>query len=81
MLKFVIIAVAVVLLVWLLLGRNARADKPAAGVKRDRRADASAEEMVSCAHCGVHLPRSEAIAVRSLHYCSAAHRDAAPPAP
>ena len=79
MLKFVIIAVAIVLLIWLLLGRNAPSDKPAPGAKRDRRADGSAEEMVSCAHCGVHLPRSEAIAARSLHYCSAAHRDAPPP--
>ena len=29
--------------------------------------------MVPCAHCGVHLPRSEAIAYQGLHYCRAGH--------
>jgi uncharacterized protein len=72
MLKFVIIALAVALLLWLLFGRGPRSrNKPPRGATRG-----GAEEMVSCAHCGVHLPRSEALAARSLHYCSAAHRDA-----
>jgi uncharacterized protein len=79
MVKALIIALAVALLLWLLFGRSRRRNdtpprhKPPGDAQRD-----SAEDMVSCAHCGVHLPRSEALAVRSLHYCSAAHRDAAP---
>ena len=36
----------------------------------------SAQPMVACAHCGVHLPHSEALAHAGQHYCSAAHRDA-----
>jgi uncharacterized protein len=71
MLKVLIIAVAVALLLWLLFGRARRSGKPPRGAERG-----SAEDMVSCAHCGVHLPRSEALAARRLHYCSAAHRDA-----
>ena len=76
MLKVVIIALAVVLLLWLLFGRSARHGKPAEKDGRGRRG--GAEEMVSCAHCGVHLPRSDALAARRLHFCSAAHRDAPP---
>ncbi len=29
--------------------------------------------MVQCAHCGVHLPQSEAIAWHGLHYCRRSH--------
>lgn len=34
----------------------------------------SAEDMVRCAHCGVHLPRSEAIGSETTWFCSEAHR-------
>ncbi len=73
MAKALIIALAVALLLWLLFGRAPRRGKPPGGAKRG-----GAEDMVSCAHCGVHLPRSEALGARSLHNCSADHRDAAP---
>ncbi len=79
MMKVLIIALAVALLLWLMFGRAPRRGKPPGGTTRG-----AAEDMVSCAQCGVHLPRSEALAARSLHYCSAAHRDArgdAPPHP
>ncbi len=36
-------------------------------------ADATAEPMVQCAQCGVHLPQGEAIAWRGLHYCRRSH--------
>jgi uncharacterized protein len=31
------------------------------------------EAMVQCAQCGLHLPSSDAIAFRGLHYCQRAH--------
>lgn len=34
------------------------------------------EDMVRCAHCGVHLPRSESIQADGKFYCSTEHRDA-----
>jgi uncharacterized protein len=79
MLKLVVVVVAVVALLWLLFGRTAPKDGP----KRDarRHAPGGAEDMVVCAHCGVHVPRSEALAARGLHFCSAAHRDGAPSRP
>jgi len=30
--------------------------------------------MVACAHCGVHLPRNEAITIDARHYCCAEHQ-------
>jgi uncharacterized protein len=35
--------------------------------------------MVACQHCGLHLPRSEALTHGKHHYCCAEHqrRDAA----
>lgn len=75
--KFVILLLAVLLLLWMLFGRSRR------GRRSDRtpRAGSSAtqpEGMVVCAHCGVHLPRSEAVQAGALTYCSPAHREAGP---
>lgn len=47
-------------------GRSVRQDQaPPAG---------TGEDMVRCAHCGVHLPRSEAIASQGEFYCTNEHR-------
>jgi len=35
------------------------------------------QTMCTCAHCGVHLPRSEAVQGQRGLYCSTAHRSAA----
>jgi len=35
-----------------------------------------AEDMVRCAHCGVHLPRGESLRADGKDFCSAEHRDA-----
>lgn len=37
------------------------------------------QDMVACQHCGLHLPRSEALTHGKHHYCCAEHqrRDAA----
>ncbi|MEN7528436.1 MULTISPECIES: PP0621 family protein [unclassified Cupriavidus] len=35
--------------------------------------DGAIEPMVQCAQCGVHLPRTDAIAWRGLHYCRRSH--------
>lgn len=49
--------------------RAAQAPKPSQTVEP--------EQIVSCSHCGVHLPASEAIDAPGGPFCSAAHRDAA----
>ena len=35
------------------------------------------QDMVTCAHCGVHLPHDEAVTGTRGQYCSTAHRNAA----
>ena len=32
------------------------------------------ENMVRCAHCGVHIPKGESITVEQQDFCSEAHR-------
>jgi len=34
------------------------------------------ERMVRCAHCGVHLPESDAVVDGEQHFCNEAHRRA-----
>lgn len=38
-----------------------------------------AETMVSCATCGLHLPRQEALLLGERHFCCEDHRRSAPP--
>ncbi len=61
-----IIAIAVV--VYLLI-RSFRKQAP----KQDLPAT---EDMVRCAHCGVHLPKGESVQADGRFFCSAEHRDA-----
>jgi len=42
---------------------------------------ATPENMVACAHCRVHLPRSEALVQEGKFYCSTAHLPRPAPAP
>ena len=42
----------------------------------ERQDKALAEDMVRCAHCGVHLPKSESVQSQDKAFCSAGHRDA-----
>jgi uncharacterized protein len=80
--KIVVVLVAVLLLVWLLLGssrrraKDAHRDRPAPPAAPPPGAVRQVEDMVSCAHCGVHLPGSLALRDRDHTYCSAPHREA-----
>lgn len=67
MARLIFLVVAIALVYWLLRRfRQARDDV---------RDPAKTEDMVSCARCGLNLPRSEALQDASgRHYCSEAHR-------
>lgn len=45
------------------------------------RGEPLAEKMLTCAHCGVHLPESEGLLQDGKVYCCEAHRQAARSAP
>jgi len=42
--------------------------------RRQRAAPPPVEPMVPCAHCGVNLPRSEALGAAGRFFCSEEHR-------
>ncbi len=59
---------------WLAAKKSANEQPVAASVPSDDAAE-SPEKMVGCAHCGIHLPLSEAVpGATGLHYCSEEHR-------
>ena len=66
--RLIVIVVVVVALVWLLR-------RALAGPRREGEAPPAAPQgdLVSCAHCGVNLPRSEARSAGERFYCSEEH--------
>jgi uncharacterized protein len=71
--KILLFLVAVFVLLWLLRGATGRRRTGAPGRPH---AQAAPQEMIACAHCGVHLPRDEALPGRGGVFCGDAHRAA-----
>jgi uncharacterized protein len=77
-LKFAVVILVVLLGVW--LWRKNRADdseaaqKPQPKPSSSKPTDATPQLMLSCAVCGVHLPKSDAWLGKQGSYCSTAHR-------
>jgi len=53
-------------------GRHADNPQPRAQGQRPQAMPAP-ESMVRCAHCGIHLPRSEAVLMNGQTWCSQEH--------
>jgi uncharacterized protein len=53
----------------------------APSVKQASRRAAAPQNMVACAHCGLHVPQGEALSKDGRSYCCAAHRDLGGPPP
>jgi uncharacterized protein len=68
--KILLFLVVVFVLLWLLRGTTSR--RRGGGV----RPPSEPQQMVACAHCGVHLPRDEALPGRGGVFCGDAHRTA-----
>jgi uncharacterized protein len=61
--------------------RRAAAGRGAGGARQaaEHAAPTAAQEfMVSCAHCGVHLPQSDSVSAAGRFYCGEQHRIAGP---
>lgn len=67
--KFLLLLVLAGVL-WWGWSKRREASPPAVGER-------PAERMVTCAHCGVYLPESDALVAGEHCYCSEAHRSAA----
>ena len=73
--KLILLLLAIAVLLWLVRGTVRRARRP----PRERGTDATPpapQTMLRCAHCGLHLPRDEALPGRGGVFCDAAHRAA-----
>ena len=71
MAKIILLVLGLLLVYWVLKSYRRRVDRgerqpPATG----------GEDMVQCAQCGVHLPRSESITTQGSFFCSAEHQRA-----
>jgi len=69
--KIILLVLGLLAVYWILKSFRRRVDRgepksPAAG----------GEDMVQCAQCGVHLPRSESITTQGSFFCSAEHQRA-----
>jgi uncharacterized protein len=79
--KFLLLLAVIAAAWWLLAGRSARTQAVHAAKKPT---PPRIEPMVRCAHCGVHLPRGDALVLEGagprddgqLWFCSPAHRAA-----
>jgi uncharacterized protein len=60
------------------LRRGAERPVPPPRTPSDRSHSGRPEDMVRCAVCGVHLPRSESFTSRGQFYCTDEHRRAGP---
>jgi uncharacterized protein len=72
--KYLIVILVVVAAGWLLL----RGRAPDRQARRDAASGTNPQIMVQCAHCGLHLPRGDAVEDRLGVFCSEAHRLAGP---
>jgi uncharacterized protein len=66
--RILLLIVALFILIWLVRGlllTRKRREPPPPGPAQ--------AELVTCAHCGVHLPRAESRSAGGLHYCSEEH--------
>lgn len=72
--KWVVLLAVVGIVLWLMRGRRPGLPR---GAPRPGPAP-RIESMVECAHCGVNLPRGEAVFEGENAFCSPAHRRAGP---
>jgi len=76
--KFIVLLVVVFLIVWLVRGGRPGRSPPAPTTPPPPtgadNAVAAPDTIVACAHCGLHLPRADALPGRGGVFCGEAHR-------
>jgi uncharacterized protein len=75
--KYLLVLFVIAIGFWMVSTRSrrpaSRDDKP-----KSRAAKGRPQEMVRCAHCGLHLPAADAVADGALAYCTDEHRRLGP---
>jgi len=74
--KFIVLLVVVFLIVWLVRGGRPGRSAPGPATPPAPPADVAAtpDTIVACAHCGLHLPKADALPGRGGVFCGEAHR-------
>lgn len=74
--KYVLVALVLLIALHIWRSNRRKAAAPRAPAKPQL---AEPEDMVTCAHCGIHLPRSDALASPDQRsYCSHEHKQLGP---
>lgn len=81
--RYIIVTLALALVIFWVM-RAARGGKPHQPLAKEKDAArpppiAQVQDMVSCARCGLHLPKGEAISGKNALYCSPEHQRQAEP--
>lgn len=71
--KYLFLLLAALVVIWAI--KRGRIGQPTDSKKNTPPATPS--NMVTCAHCGIHLPQEEAVTGERGVYCSTEHRSAA----
>lgn len=66
----ILVLIAIGLLLYIIVGSMLRKRK------RFPPSDTSAEKMVRCTHCGLHVSEQEAVSADNKYYCSESHLEA-----
>jgi len=74
MLRVILLVLSVIALVWLLRRAfSTTGNRQKAGRASNDGAQTRVDELVRCAHCGVHLPRIDAQTQDGRYFCSREH--------
>ena len=69
--KYLLIILLVLVVLWIARSQRTRVRPPS---KPDAGERPAHEPMLACLHCGLHLPRNEALPGRGGVFCGEAHR-------
>lgn len=67
--KLLLVALVILVVFWILKAYRKHVERPSSAHPAP-----TVEDMVRCAHCGIHVPRSESLSSGERHYCSEEHR-------
>lgn len=67
--RLILIIVIIALVYWLLTSPRRQQRKQ----EQQQQPPKSAQDMVSCAQCGLNLPKNESVFVDGKYFCSTAH--------
>lgn len=76
--KYLVLLVVLVVAYAVWRGQRQGAVRDASTPRRSPGRPPLVQNMVACAHCGLHLPAADAIAHQGHSYCSAAHQQQGP---